>query len=119
MSISFNAGVFSLCTDTVSYIFRITKFKHLEHIHFGERMPEADAEPLAVKHDIQLGSSIMYDPSDDNYCLDNLCLEWSGVGRGDYRQTPIELKMPDGSFACPCRAFPMPTTMKTRRKRSL
>ena len=100
MSISFNAGVFSLCTDTVSYIFRVTKFKHLEHIHFGEKMPEGDAEPLAVKHDIQLGSSIMYDPSDDNYCLDNLCLEWSGVGRGDYRQTPIELKMPDGSFAC-------------------
>ena len=99
MSISFNAGVFSLCTDTVSYIFRITKFKHLEHIHFGERLPEGDVEPLAVKHDIQLGSSIMYDPSDDDYCLDSLCLEWSGVGRGDYRQTPIEAKMPDGSFA--------------------
>ena len=60
MSISFNAGVFSLCTDNVSYIFRITKFKHLEHIHFGERMPGADAEHLAVKHDIQLGSSILY-----------------------------------------------------------
>ena len=89
MSISFNAGVFSLCTDTVSYIFRITKFKHLEHIHFGERMLDGDAEPLAVKHDIQLGSSIMYDPSDDNYCLDNLCLEWSGVGRGEDRKSVV------------------------------
>ncbi len=100
MSISFDAGVFSLNTDAVSYIFRITKFGHLEHIHFGRRLDNVNAEMLAVKHDIQLGSSVMYDKSDDNYCLDSLCLEWSGVGSGDYRQTPVEMKMPDGSFAC-------------------
>ena len=99
MSISFKDGVFSLCTQSTGYIFRITKWGHLEHIHYGERLPDGDVEPLAVKHDIQLGSSVMYDASDDNYCLDALCLEWSGVGRGDYRQTPIEARLPDGSFA--------------------
>ncbi len=99
MSISFEGGVFSLRTDAASYIFRIAKFGHLEHIHFGELLPAGDVEHLAVKHDIQLGSSVMYDKSDNNYCLDNLCLEWSGVGRGDFRQTPIEAKLPDGSFA--------------------
>ena len=99
MSIEFKNNVFSLNTESTSYIFRITKFKHLEHIHYGERVPAEDAEALAVKHDIQLGSNIMYDSSDDTYSLDNLCLEWSGVGRGDYRQTPLEVKMPDGSFS--------------------
>lgn len=99
MSISVNNGVFSLCTKDTSYIFRVTKFGHLEHIHYGARIPEGDVEPLAVKHELQLGSSVMYDTSDNNYCLDALCLEWSGVGRGDYRQTPIEAKLPDGSFA--------------------
>ena len=99
MSIEFKNNVFSLNTESTSYIFRVTKFKHLEHIHYGERVPAEDAEALSVKHDIQLGSSVMYDKSDDSYCLDNLCLEWSGVGRGDYRQTPIEVKMPDGSFS--------------------
>lgn len=99
MSITYDKGVFALDTDRTSYIFRVTKFRHLEHIHYGERVKASDAEALSVKHDIQLGSSVMYDESDDCYCLDNLCLEWSGVGRGDYRQTPIEAKMPDGSFS--------------------
>mgnify|MGYP002518161109 FL=1 len=99
MSITYDKGVFALSTDSTSYIFRVTKFKHLEHIHYGERVKASDAEALSVKHDIQLGSSVMYDTSDNCYCLDNLCLEWSGVGRGDYRQTPIEAKMPDGSFS--------------------
>ncbi len=99
MSITYDGGVFALCTDSTSYIFRITKFKHLEHIHYGRRVYASDAEALAIKHDIQLGSSVMYDTADDNYCLDSLCLEWSGVGRGDYRQTPLEAKMPDGSFS--------------------
>jgi alpha-galactosidase len=99
VSITYDKGVFALDTDRTSYIFRVTKFRHLEHIHYGERVRASDAEALSVKHDIQLGSSVMYDESDDCYCLDNLCLEWSGVGRGDYRQTPIEAKMPDGSFS--------------------
>ena len=99
MSITYDKGVFALDTDRTSYIFRVTKFRPLEHVHYGERVRASDAEALSVKHDIQLGSSVMYDESDDCYCLDNLCLEWSGVGRGDYRQTPIEAKMPDGSFS--------------------
>lgn len=99
MSIEYKNGVFALNGDDMSYIFRVTKFKHLEHIHFGERVDLASAEALAVKHNIQLGSSIMYDTGDNAYCLDSLCLEWSGVGRGDYRQTPFEAKMPDGSYS--------------------
>lgn len=99
MSITAKNKVFHLRTENTSYIFRITKFGHLEQLHYGIALPEDDYEALAVKHDIQLGSSVMYDASDDNYCLDSLCLEWSGLGRGDFRQTPIELKMADGSFA--------------------
>ena len=75
MSITYENGVFALDTRRTSYIFRVTKFRHLEHIHYGEHVAVSDAQPLASKHDIQLGSSVMYDPSDDNYCLDNLCLE--------------------------------------------
>ena len=39
-----------------------------------------------------------YDESDGLYCLDQMYLEWSDNGRGDYRQSPTELKMPDGTF---------------------
>ena len=98
MSITYNNKVFHLRTENTSYIFRVTEFKHLEHVHYGELLPDDDCEALAVKHDIQIGSSVMYSTKNDSYGLDNLCLEWSGLGRGDFRQTPIELKMPDGSF---------------------
>ena len=61
MSITYDKGVFVLGTDCTSYIFRVTKFGHLEHIHYGERVAASDAEALSVKHDIQIGSSVMYD----------------------------------------------------------
>lgn len=99
MGITFNNGVFHLSTENTSYIFAVTEFGHLEHIHYGALLPNDDYAPLKVKHDIQVGSSVMYDKGNDNYCLDTLCLEWSGLGKGDFRQTPLELKMPDGSFA--------------------
>ena len=93
-------GVFRLTTDTTSYWFRVTKFGHLEHIHYGERLTAQDPEPLALKRTAMVGSSVLYDESDATYCLDTMALEWSGIGRGDYRHSPAELKMPDGSFAC-------------------
>lgn len=99
--ISFADSVFRITTDNTSYWFRVTRFGHLEHIHYGDRLAEGqNAEPLAVKHSIMTGSSIAYDQSDLSYSLDNLCLEWSGTGRGDYRHSPAELKMPDGTFTC-------------------
>lgn len=98
MSITYKNGGFALSSESLSYILRITKFGHLEHIHFGERVSAKYIEPLAVKHDIQHGTSVLYDSSDPDYGLDYMCLEWSGTGCGDYRQSPVELKMPDGSY---------------------
>lgn len=93
-------GLFRLTTNETSYWFRGTAFGHLEHIHYGARLHDQDPEGLVLKRSALIGSSVVYDPSDTTYCLDNMCLEWSGIGRGDYRHSPAELKMPDGSFAC-------------------
>lgn len=97
--ISHDGGVFRLSTADTSYWFRVTKFGHLEHVYYGLRIPAQDPDALAVKHSIQAAASVLYDESDNTYCLDNLCLEWSGLGSGDYRQTPFEAAMPDGSFS--------------------
>lgn len=92
-------NVFTLNTANTSYIFRRTKFGHLEHIYYGILLDaEESTDVIAQKNTIPIGSSIIYDESEELYCLDNLCLEWSDNGRGDYRQSPTELKMPDGSF---------------------
>lgn len=92
-------NVFRLDTDNTSYIFRITKYGHLEHVHYGTRLNDMDLpDTVAQKQTAVIGTSIAYDESDDLYSLDNMCLEWSDNGRGDFRQSPTELKMPDRSF---------------------
>ncbi len=91
--------VFRLDTASTTYLFRVTKFGHLEHIYYGPLLPAGEsAVVLAQKRTIALGNSVVYDEADELYCLDQMYLEWSDNGRGDYRQSPTELKMPDASF---------------------
>jgi alpha-galactosidase len=102
--IAFREGEFRLTTRETSYWFRLTNFGHLEHIYYGSRLPDDQAmEPLALKRTAQLGVTSAYDPSDNLYALDALCLEWSGIGKGDYRETPAEIKMPDGTYTADFR----------------
>lgn len=90
---------FRLDTKSTTYWFRKTKYGHLEHIYYGTLLSKDDeADSLAQKRNIQIGSSVLYDRGDNIYSLDSMCLEWSDNGRGDYRQSPAEFIMPDGSF---------------------
>ena len=97
--ISCKDGIFKIDGNALSYWFRVTAFGHLEQLHFGRRLEsDADIETLAYKRSCMTGSAVNYSESDPLYCLDNIPLEWSGVGKGDYRHSPMEVKMPDGSF---------------------
>lgn len=96
--ISERERVFHLQTDHTSWLLRVTRFGHLESIHYGERLIDQPLEALLPKHTIETGGCVLYDPDDPVYCLDDLTLAWSGSGRGDYRHTPAEIRMPDGTF---------------------
>ena len=97
-------GAFRLSTAHTSYWFRVTAFGHLEHVYYGARLPDDQPmEPLALKRTAQIGCSVLYAPGDDTYCLDTIPLEWSGIGKGDYRETPAEIKMPDGTYTADFR----------------
>ena len=89
--------VFHLMGQTTSYLFRVTRYGHLEHVHWGARVATDDADALAVKTPPN-GSQVAYADDDPSYSLDLLPLEWSGLGKGDYRLPAAELKMPDGTF---------------------
>ncbi|HKL99342.1 MAG TPA: glycoside hydrolase family 36 N-terminal domain-containing protein, partial [Mobilitalea sp.] len=90
---------FRLDTEHTTYLFQITKYGHLEHVYYGNLLDEEDsAENLSQKRSIQIGSSVLYNQEDTVYSLDSMCLEWSDNGRGDYRQSPTEFIMPEGSF---------------------
>ena len=92
--ISFDKGVFTLTGKRFSYVFRVTPQGQLEHLHFGAPVTAADADALACKSGTGWGCSVNYDRT--GLCLDVLPLEWSGSGRGDYRESPVELTRNNG-----------------------
>ena len=88
--IAYNNEVFLLTGRNYSYAIRHGGFKHLEHLHFGAKIQAGDAAAMAVKPAPGWGCSVVYE---DTCCLDVLPLEWSGSGRGDYRESPVEISM--------------------------
>ncbi len=96
--ITVSDNVFKLDTNNTSYIFSISKNGHPQHIYYGKKLPASDAEALILKNTIGLGSTVYYDKKSPDYCLDSMLLEYSGIGKGDYRHTPLECIMPDGCF---------------------
>jgi len=96
--ININERVFKLDTKDTSYIFAITPQGHAEHIYYGARLPEADESVLRLKNTIILGTTVDYEKESVGYSLETLPQEYSGIGKGDFRHSPIELIMPDGSF---------------------
>lgn len=97
--IDYRNQTFYLQTPGSSYWFRVTDQGHLEHLYFGSRLPAQDADALGIKRTAQYGSTIAYDAADARYSLDNIPLEYSGAGQGDYRQTPMELVLGGGARA--------------------
>ena len=87
--ITYENGVFLLAGERYSYAFRINQWQQPEHLHFGPVIQAADADAMAVKPGSGWGSSVCC----DGVCLDVLPLEWSGHGRGDYRESPVEVYM--------------------------
>ena len=91
-------NTFLLETGHTALLLQVTQFGHIELLHYGARVMMEDAEALRYRRTMPYGSEVMYAESDESYCLDNLPLAWSGVGKGDYRIPPIEAELPDGSF---------------------
>ena len=84
-------GVFHIRTQTYSYLFRVNPHGLLEHLHFGIPVQTEDAQALSCRVGLGWGSNILLDAGDTASCPDVVGLEWSGSGRGDYRESPLEL----------------------------
>ena len=96
--IQVSGKLFALHTENTSYLFRISEQGHPEHLYYGRRLGECDPDALAMKNEITLGATVDYTPDAPNYSLDTVLLEYSGIGKGDYRHAPVEILMPDGTF---------------------
>lgn len=83
--------VFHLKTEAYSYLFCIDDLGVLRHLHFGAPVRTEDAAAFACQSGLGWGSCVVLQDGDSATCLDDKALEWSGSGRGDYRESPLEL----------------------------
>ena len=92
--------VFVLDTEKSSYAFHILPTGQPEHIYFGPRISvngAEDLEALQEKHVFPPGNTILYDQEHKEYSLEDVCLEFSALGKGDQREPFLEISFPDGS----------------------
>jgi len=81
-------NIFLLRNDNISYMFRATQSGNLEHLHFGAPVDIDDDDALAVRYGTGWGTN--NGPEGEEIPM-YLPLEWSSLGRGDYRESPLEI----------------------------
>lgn len=84
-------NIFHIKTDCYSYLLRINSYGIPEHLHFGAPVSDEDWEAFVCHSGLGWGSCVVLDDNDSGSSLDDKPLEWSGSGRGDYRESPLEL----------------------------
>lgn len=91
MMIIHENGIFHLRTEAYSYLFRVNSFGLLEHLHFGCPVATEDAAAFTCIAGLGWGGSVLLEDGNTASSMDAMPLEWSGAGRGDYRESPVEL----------------------------
>ena len=84
-------GLFHLKNDALSFLFRVTRYGLPELVHFGAPIDSRDADALACKPGLGWGNSLLLSDADKGSCPDSIPLVFSGSGRGDFRESPLEL----------------------------
>ncbi len=99
MMITYNHPYFVLETKTLTYAFKILPTNHLEHLYFGNKIKQSDLDELHTKLTAKARGVVDYlEDNDKSIPFDLMPLEYSSFGKGDFKLTPIEIKMPDQTF---------------------
>src|SRR3989339_1853991 len=91
-------NLFKLETKDLHYICRVLPTGQLEHLYLGHKLIDQDMSVLEQKITAGAGSQIIYEKDGAQAFLDLIPMEYSGIGKGDFRLTPLEVKMPDGTY---------------------
>ena len=83
-------GVFGLHGDGFSCLLRVNEYGLLEQLHFGAPVRTGDAKAFLCRPGLGWGASVLLNDGDTASCPDALPFAWSGSGRGDYRESPLE-----------------------------
>ncbi|WP_332446048.1 alpha-galactosidase [Sphaerochaeta sp.] len=90
--------LFNLSTKHTTYLFAITETGHLEHLYYGRHLsnPTLSIDALAEKRSLNIGTGTAYDNDHPTLFLTNLCLEYSTMGKGDYRESMVDVEYAKG-----------------------
>jgi len=92
------ADVIHIDTDRTSYVVDVLPTGHLANLYYGPRLrPMDDYDSLRQKNDVPYGTMVNVSQDHRNLGLDDQCLEYSGLGKGDYREPAVEAVFADGS----------------------
>ncbi len=92
-------NLFALHGEGFTCLLKVNSYGLPELIHFGAPLSHEDAAALTPAVGTGWGSSILMNDSDPASCADVMPLAWSGSGRGDYRESPLELEDENGPMA--------------------
>ena len=84
-------GLFLLSNQNISMLLRVNTQKLLELLHFGGPISMKDAAAMIFRNGPGWGACVLLDENDGECVPDVIRLGWSGSGRGDYRESPLEL----------------------------
>ncbi len=91
---------FLLTNAQYACLLRVNGQGLLDQLHFGAPITMADARAMVLHAGLGWGSAVLLSDGDTNSCMDTMALAWSGSGRGDYRESPLEIsKATDLRFA--------------------
>ncbi len=90
---------FLLETGRISYVFRMLPTGQPEQLYCGRAIAlegEQALDALTEKHAFAPGNTIAYDKEHGEYTLEDMCLEFSSLGKGDLREPFLEIVHSDG-----------------------
>ena len=89
--IEYQNGIFGIHGEGFSCLLRVNAYGLLEQLHFGAPVRTEDAPAFVCQPGLGWGASVLLKEGDTESCPDAMPLAWSGSGRGDYRESPLEL----------------------------
>ena len=89
--IEYGNSVFALHGEDYTCLLEINEYGLPALLHFGKRVALADANAFRLQPGLGWGASVLLKDGDTASCADAMALAWSGSGRGDYRESPLEL----------------------------
>ncbi len=88
--ITFEHEIFAIQADAYTCLLGLTPYGQLEQLYFGPPIPTADGAIFRCRPGLGWGGSVLLADQDPASAPDTWPLAWSGSGRGDYRESPLE-----------------------------